>query len=68
MKLTKEKINLIDDQLTNNENITDAELILYLAASVGAPICKMSKLVKTERTYFLQGVVLEPERVIRKYI
>jgi len=66
--MTKEKIKFVDDQLTNNEAISDAELILYLSEAIGKPICKLAKLVKTERTYFLQGVVLEPEKVIKKYL
>jgi len=68
MRLTKEKINFVADQLTNNENASDAELIFHIASQIGSPICHTAKLVKTERKLFSWGVVREPAKVIRKYL
>lgn len=67
-KLTKNKIDFIDNQLSNNDFSSDAELILDIAGEIGKRIKDVAKLVKTERIYFLEGVVLEPAKVIRKYL
>jgi hypothetical protein len=67
-RLTKNKIDFIDNQLSNNDFSSDAELILDIAGEIGKRIKDVAKLVKTERIYFLQGVVLEPAKVIRKYL
>ena len=67
MRLTQKKINWIAQELSNNESSTDAEMILDIAQKVGAPICKVSKLVKSERTYFLNHIC-EYTEIIHKYL
>jgi hypothetical protein len=67
MKLTSKKISFIAQELSNNETATDAEMILNLAQQVGAPICKVAKLVKAERTFFLNHIC-DYTNLIKKYL
>lgn len=63
-------VKFIADQLSNDENSTDAELILHLAKEVkGANIRKMSLLVKAERTNFLNNTLSHEDaaKLIKKY-
>ena len=64
-------IQFIMQVLTNDENSTDAELILHIAKETHTPIAKASKLVKSERNRFLQGELMsdnEAKALIKKYI
>jgi len=67
MRLTQKKINWIAQELSNNESSTDAEMILDIAQKVGAPVCKVAKLVKEQRTYFLNHIC-DYTKIIRKYL
>lgn len=70
MILTSTKISYAAQELSNNESSTDAEMILDIAQNLGAPIHKVSKLVKDKRTYFLNNILFDHEytKIIRKYL
>ncbi len=67
MRLTSKKISYVAQKLSNDETSTDAEMILDIAAKVGAPVCRVAKLVKSERTYF-QNHICEYTKIIRNYL
>ena len=58
------------DQLSNNDSSSDADLILHLAKETKNSIANISKLVKKERSKFLNGIIpsKEARKMIAKYI
>ncbi len=66
----KNAILFIIDQLSNNEFDSDADLILNLAQQTGNSVANISKLVKTERTKFLNGIIMQDKamKIVKKYI
>jgi len=69
-KFTMKKVDFIADQLSNDERSSDAELILNLSKETGISIANISRLVKKERSGFLNFIVpLEKARkIIKKYL
>ena len=69
-KKTDKALNFIADQLTNNDAASDAELILHLAKETHNPVGKISKLVKAERTRFMNNMmdIGEAKSIIKKYL
>lgn len=66
----KSTIDFIADQLSNDENSSDAELILHLAKETGTSIANISRLVKKERTFFMNNIVsnISSKKIINKYL
>lgn len=69
-KGTKKQIDFIADQLSNNENASDAELILHISQQTGISIANISRLVKKERNTFMNGIISSSNasKIIKKYL
>lgn len=70
-KKTDRAVDFIIGQLQNDENSTDAEMILHLAKETHNPIGKVSKMVKAERTNFLSNPLMNmviARKLVRKYL
>ena len=69
VKKTHKALDFMMDQMSNDENSTDAEMILHIAKETGNPIGQVSKMVKSERTKFMGGVIRKKEgrKIVRKY-
>ena len=67
----KTEIAFIADQLTNDENSTDAEMIDHLAKETNIPVAKISKLVKSLRGKFLKEPLMGidiAKKLIKKHL
>lgn len=69
-KGTKKQIDFIADQLSNNEYDSDAKLILHIAKETGISIANISRLVKKERTNFMNSIMSSSNasKIIKTYL
>lgn len=56
MIMSSKKISYVAQELSNNESSTDDEMILDIAQVAGVHPEKAAKLVKEQRTYFLNHI------------
>lgn len=69
VKKTHKVLDFMMGQMSNDENSTDAEMILHIAKETGNPVGQVSKMVKSERTKFMNGIISQKEgrKIVRKY-
>lgn len=69
VKKTHKALDFMMDQMSNDENSTDAEMILHIAKETGNPVGQVSKMVKSERKKFMDGVIRQKEgrKIVSKY-
>jgi hypothetical protein len=62
---TSKDIDFIADELSNDENSTDAELILHLTKETNISSSKISKIVKKLRSDFLKNIISMDDAIIK---